>query len=242
MANAGKIAGDPPLFVGCRITRTELFRNRLRVIAFAMLLQRQKNFPEYRIPGIMFPQAENPLVCMADKFARNTKEASSKRFLEVPLSFCRLVSEKIIKNRLEALKPDRFQANLFNTFPASAILPVWIRVSVLGVCRIYASRLDFCPSLQKQASCLLLPSRLRSLSPPSVAAFLRYRSALSSVCESLDSHTPLLRCQNTHVAQLRLSFCRLASGKNHQKSPRSLKIRQTPSVVSQKHLHVIFNL
>ena len=30
---------------------------------------------------------------------------------------------------------------------------------------------------------------------------------------------PLPRCQNTHVAQLRLSFCRLASGKNHQKSP-----------------------
>ena len=43
--------------------------------------------------------------------------------------------------------------------------------------------------LQKQASCLLLPGRLRSLPPPSMAAFLRYRSALSTVCESLDSHT-----------------------------------------------------
>ena len=45
----------------------------------------------------------------------------------------------------------------------------------LGACRTYASRLDFCPSLKKQASCLLLQSRLRSLSPPSMAAFLRYR-------------------------------------------------------------------
>ena len=41
---------------------------------------------------------------------------------------------------------------------------------------------------QKQASCLLLVCRLRSFSPPSVAAFPRYRSALSTVCESLDSH------------------------------------------------------
>ena len=40
---------------------------------------------------------------------------------------------------------------------------------------------------QKQASCLLLVCRLRSFSPPSVAAFPRYRSALSTVCESLDS-------------------------------------------------------
>ena len=38
--------------------------------------------------------------------------------------------------------------------------------------------------LQKQASCLLLPGRLRSLPPPSMAAFLRYRSALSSGGES----------------------------------------------------------
>ena len=59
--------------------------------------------------------------------------------------------------------------------------------SILGVCRTYGSRLDFCP------------------------------------------FSLLLRCQNTHAAQLRLSFCRLASGKNHQKSPRSLKVRQTPS-------------
>ena len=42
---------------------------------------------------------------------------------------------------------------------------------------------------QKQASCLLLVCRLRSFSPPSVAAFLRYCSALSTGCESLDSHT-----------------------------------------------------
>ena len=82
--------------------------------------------------------------------------------------------------------------------------------------------------LQKQASCLLLPGRLRSLPPPSMAAFLRYRSALSTVCESLDSHTPLPRCQNAHAAQLCLSFYRLVSEKNHQKSPRSLKGRQTP--------------
>ena len=77
----------------------------------------------------------------------------------------------------------------------------------LGACRTYVSRLDFCPSRKKQASCLLLPSRLRSLPPPSVAAFPRYDSALSSVCESIDSHTPLKRCQNAHAAQLRLSFC-----------------------------------
>ena len=42
--------------------------------------------------------------------------------------------------------------------------------------------------LQKQASCLHLPGRLRSLPPPSMAAFPRYCSALSTVCESLDSH------------------------------------------------------
>ena len=42
---------------------------------------------------------------------------------------------------------------------------------------------------------------------------LRYRSALSSVCESLDSHTPLLRCQNTHAAQLRSGFVALHQGK-----------------------------
>ena len=82
--------------------------------------------------------------------------------------------------------------------------------------------------LQKQASCLLLPARLRSLPPPSMAAFPRYCSALSTVCESLDSHTPLPRCQNAHTAQLRLSFCRLVSEKNYQKSPRSHKVRQTP--------------
>ena len=124
--------------------------------------------------------------------------------------------------------------------------------------------------LQKQASCLLLPGRLRSFSPPSMAAFPRYCSALSTVCESLDSHpsrnkppacffraafvrfrrppwrlffaiaqrslreaslrltSPLPRCQNAHAAQLCLSFCRLVSEKNHQKSPRSLKTRQTP--------------
>ena len=39
-------------------------------------------------------------------------------------------------------------------------------------------------ALQQQASCLLLPGRLRSFSPPSVAAFPRYRSALSSGGES----------------------------------------------------------
>ena len=59
-----------------------------------------------------------------------------------------------------------------------------ISVPELGACRTYASRLDFCPSLKEQASCLLLQSRLRSLSPPSMAAFLRYRSALSSGAES----------------------------------------------------------
>ena len=42
----------------------------------------------------------------------------------------------------------------------------------------------FALSLQEQTSCLLLPSRLRSLSPPSMAAFLRYCSALSSGAES----------------------------------------------------------
>ena len=54
---------------------------------------------------------------------------------------------------------------------------------------------------QKQASCLLLPSRLRSLSPPPMAAFLRYRlSALfgSRVYDSppryrvAKMHAPLL--------------------------------------------------
>ena len=39
-------------------------------------------------------------------------------------------------------------------------------------------------ALQQQASCLLLPGRLRSLPPPSMAAFPRYRSALSSGGES----------------------------------------------------------
>ena len=70
------------------------------------------------------------------------------------------------------------------------------------------------------------------------AAFVRFRRhpwrlflaiARHSLREaSLRLASPLLRCQNTHVAQLRLSFCRLALGKNHQKSPRSLKVRQTP--------------
>ena len=46
---------------------------------------------------------------------------------------------------------------------------------MLGACRTYTSWLDFCPSLQKQASYLFLKSRLRSLPPPSMAAFLRYR-------------------------------------------------------------------
>ncbi len=35
-----------------------------------------------------------------------------------------------------------------------------------------------------------------------------------------------------------LRFCRLASGKNHQKSPRSLKVRQTPCI-SEKSLRQI---
>ena len=48
----------------------------------------------------------------------------------------------------------------------------------------------FCPSLQKQASCLLLEGRLRSLSPPSMAAFLRYCSALSSGGESTTRTPP----------------------------------------------------
>ena len=48
-------------------------------------------------------------------------------------------------------------------------------------------------ALQKQASCLLLPGRLRSFSPPSVAAFPRYRSALSSGGESTTRLPPLYR-------------------------------------------------
>ncbi len=39
---------------------------------------------------------------------------------------------------------------------------------------------------------------------------------------------PLPRCQNAHVAQLRSAFGALYQKKNHQKSPRSLKVRQTP--------------
>ena len=54
-------------------------------------------------------------------------------------------------------------------------------------------------ALQQQASCLLLPGRLRSFSPPSVAAFPRYRSALSSGGESTTRLPPLPRCQNAHV-------------------------------------------
>ena len=53
---------------------------------------------------------------------------------------------------------------------------------------------------QKQASCLLLVCRLRSLSPPSVAAFLRYRSALSSGGESttrLPPPTALPKCSRS---------------------------------------------
>ena len=46
----------------------------LRIVVLVVLLQRLKDFLEYRIPGIMLPQAENPLVCMADKFARNINE------------------------------------------------------------------------------------------------------------------------------------------------------------------------
>ena len=75
---------------------------------------------------------------------------------------------------------------------------------------------------------------LASSEPPSFA-FAALHGGFSSLSLSAlfgnrvyDSPPLLLRCQNTHVAQLRLSFCRLASGKNHQKSPRSLKIRQTP--------------
>ena len=64
------------------------------------------------------------------------------------------------------------------------------RLPCLGTCRAYPSRLDFCPSRKKQASCLLLSGRLRSLSPPSMAAFLRYRSALSSGGESTTRTPP----------------------------------------------------
>ena len=71
---------------------------------------------------------------------------------------------------------------MFSSFPIreKEFVHRCIIVMRLGVCQTYTSRLDFCPSLKKQASCLFLQSRLRSLSPPSMAAFLRYCSALSS--------------------------------------------------------------
>ena len=53
---------------------------------------------------------------------------------------------------------------------------------------------------QKQASCLLLVCRLRSFSPPSVAAFPRYRSALSTGGESttrLPPPTALPKCSRS---------------------------------------------
>ena len=100
----------------------------------------------------------------------------------------------------------------------------------LGACRTYVSRLDFCP-FSPGASLLLAPGE-----PPSFA-FVALHGGFSSLSLSAlfgsrvyDSPPLLRRCQNTHVTQLRLSFCRLASGKNHQKSPRSLKVRQTPSI------------
>ena len=55
----------------------------------------------------------------------------------------------------------------------------------LEACRTYASRLDFCSSLQKQVSCLLLEGRLRSLPPPSMTAFLRYRIPCLRVAKML---------------------------------------------------------
>ena len=168
----------------------------------------------------------------------------------------------------QALK--RKLSTLFsNKGPSSEHPSIWEVLFSLGACRTYASRLDFCPSLKEQASCLLLQSRLRSLSPPSMAAFLRYRSALSSGAESttrtpeasllLASGVPpsfvfaairggfsslslgtlygmrVLRLAYPAAALPKYSrspatlrFCRLAPGKNHQKSPRSLKVRQTP--------------
>ena len=117
---------------------------------------------------------------------------------------------------------------------------------------------------------MLLQSRLRSLSPPSMAAFLRYCSALSSGAESTtrplqkQASCLLLEGPPSFVfAAIRGGFSSLLLGtlygmrvlrlaypaaalpkysrspatlkllppcirKNHQRSPRSLKVRQTP--------------
>ena len=115
----------------------------------------------------------------------------------------------------------------------------------LGACRTYASRLDFCPSLQKQTSYLLLPSRLRSFSPPFAAAFSRYRSALSRSLSDLRltarflPFSPVAALPKYSRSPATLRFCRLASGKNHQKSPRSLKIRQTPRYTETIDSHTL---
>ena len=144
--------------------------------------------------------------------------------------------------------------------------------NILGACRTYTSRLDFCP-FSSGASLLSAPSEPPSFafaalhggfsslllsalfgsrvydshtrSKPTAcfwcAAFVRFRRppwrlffaiAQRSLREaSLRLASPLLRCQNAHVAQLRSAFVALYRKKNHQKSPRSLKVRQTPWIL-----------
>ena len=47
----------------------------------------------------------------------------------------------------------------------------------------------------------------------------------------------LRRWQNTHLAHAKLRFCRLASGKNHQKSSDKPQTRQTPRAPGFRRFH-----
>ena len=99
--------------------------------------------------------------------------------------------------------------------------------SSLSLGTLYGMRvLRLAPSSSKPPACFLR-DRLRSLPPPSMAAFPRYCSALSSGGEST-THLPPTALPKCSRSPATLRFCRLVSEKNHQKSPRSLKVRQTP--------------
>ena len=121
------------------------------------------------------------------------------------LRFWRLVSEKNHQKSPRSLKVRQTPRSLSDLRLTARFLPFSEEASLLlassvppsfafGALRgdfsslslgaLYGMRVHGLAPLQKQASCLLLPSRLRSLSPPSMAAFLRYCSALSSGAES----------------------------------------------------------
>ena len=123
--------------------------------------------------------------------------------------------------------------------PSFAFAAIRGGFSSLSLSALYGMRVHRLAPFQKQASCLLLSGRLRSLSPPSMAAFLRYRSALSSGGEST-TRLPPTALPKYSRSPATLRFCRLVSEKNHQKSPRSLKVRQTPRSLSDLRLTARF--